>query len=212
VGLLLYPPTEEHSLLLARLGLIATLSLSAIGLINEPNNAPKEVMVTPTDAPVVSSAVAHNVHAMTINTMNPELVAQLRSHKGGSIKFWEAVSWCETNHDWKNSGYYAGGLGMAQSAWEGFGGREFSRSPKGATKEEQIIVANRLAFFGYQTKNVFKTLDDKLNNRPFFRPAIGWRSSKNWGKNCVNWKTRRPNHVRFTEVGMIEYMKTRPKP
>jgi hypothetical protein len=139
------------------------------------------------------------VHSMSTNMMHPELRAQFKTGKAGSIKFWEAVSWCETNHNWKDGGYYAGGLGMAQSAWQGFGGREFSHSPKNATKEEQIIVANRLAFFGYQTKNVFKTLDDKLNNRPFFRPAIGWRDSSNWGRDCVNWKTRKPLRIEYTQ-------------
>lgn len=199
-------------MLLARLGLVATLSLSAIGLINEPNNAPKEVMVTPTDAPVVSPAVKHNVHVMTINTMNPELVAQLKTHKAGSIKFWEAVSWCETNHNWENSGYYAGGLGIAQSAWKGYGGWEFAKTPKKATKEEQIVVGNRIAFFGYQTTDEYITLDDRQNNNPFFRPAQGWRDMTKWGRGCVNWKTRKPARERFTEAGMVEWMKTRPKP
>ena len=129
--------------------------------------------------------------------MNPELVAQLQSKKGGSIAFWEAVSWCETNHDWNNSGYYAGGLGIAQSAWRGYGGWEFAKSPKDATKEQQIIVANRLAFFGYQTKDVFKSLDDKINNRPWFRPPV---RATSWGKNCVNWKTRKPYSLAFTEA------------
>lgn len=140
-----------------------------------------------------------------INAMNPELVTQLKSGKGGSIVFWEAVSWCETNHDWKNSGYYAGGLGIAQSAWRGYGGWEFAKSPKDATKEQQIIVANRLAFFGYQTTDVFKTLDDKLNNRPWFRSNV---SATSWGRGCVSWKNRKPLSDMFTEAGMVEWRKT----
>jgi hypothetical protein len=67
-----------------------------------------------------------------------------------------------------------------------------------------------MAFFGYQTKNVFRTLDDKIKNKPFFRPAIGWRSASNWGKHCANWKTRKPARERFTEAGMAEWLKTRP--
>jgi hypothetical protein len=183
-----------------------TLSITtAFGAITTGGNASEASTTT-----VVQTVP--KVRALRLNTMHPELATQFRTGKAGSIKFWEAVSWCETNHNWNDGGYYAGGLGMAQSAWQGFGGREFSRSPKGATKEEQIIVANRLAFFGYQTKNVFRTLDDKLNNRPFFRPAIGWRSSSNWGKNCVNWKTRKPARDRYTEAGMVEWLKTRPTP
>jgi hypothetical protein len=185
--------------------LITAITLSAttfFGAIttggNEPEASTTTVVIT-----------VPKVHSMSINMMHPELRAQFKTGKAGSIKFWEAVSWCETNHNWNDGGYYAGGLGMAQSAWQGFGGREFSRSPKGATKEEQIIVANRLAFFGYQTKNVFRTLDDKLNNRPFFRPAIGWRDSSNWGRGCVNWETRKPARERYTEAGIIEWKKTR---
>jgi hypothetical protein len=143
-------------------------------------------------------------------TVHPELAAQLRTRKAGSIKFWEAVSWCETNHKWNDGGYYSGGLGMAQSAWEGYGGRQFASRPSKATKEEQIIIANRVAFLGFQTKNVFRSLDDKLNNRPFFRPAIGWRNSSNWGRGCINWKTRKPLRDRYTEAGMAEWKKTRP--
>lgn len=149
------------------------------------------------------------VQATPTNTMHPELIEQLRSRKAGSIKFWEAVSWCETNHKWNDGGYFSGGLGMAQSVWTGYGGKQFAPRPSKATKEEQIIVANRMAFMGYQTKNVFETLDDKLNNRPFFRPAVGWRSSSNWGKNCVNWKTRKPRSNKYTEAGMAEWKKAR---
>jgi hypothetical protein len=150
------------------------------------------------------------LRAMPTSTIHPELIEQLRTRKVGSVKFWEAVSWCETNHKWNDGGYFSGGLGMAQSVWEGYGGRQFASRPSKATKEEQIIVGNRMAFLGYQTKNIFRTLDDKLNNRPFFRPAIGWRSSSNWGKGCANWKTRKPLRDRYTEAGMVEWLKTRP--
>ena len=184
---------------------LLAISLSILSIIGPMTKAeatdstPIVVTTSTADVQPVSPAMQNKVKQMTLSTMNPELVTQLRSHKGGSIAFWEAVSWCETNHDWTNGGYFSGGLGMAQSVWEGYGGREFSKSPKKATKEEQIIVANRMAFFGYQTKNVFRTMDDKINNRPFFRPAVGWRSASNWGKHCVNWKTRKPNHLKFTE-------------
>ena len=177
--------------LLTALTLLVT---TTFGAITTGGDAPEATTTT-----VVTTTPANFVRTASVKVIHPELFAQLQTRKAGSIKFWEAVSWCETNHNWKDGGYYAGGLGMAQSAWQGFGGREFSRSPKGATKEEQIIVANRLAFFGYQTKNVFRTLDDKLNNRPFFRPAIGWRSSSNWGRDCVNWKTRKPLSDKYTE-------------
>jgi hypothetical protein len=200
VGFVLYPPTEEYTLLLARIGLVATLSFP----LGMHGASAQGVEVTTT------TTVATTVQAQGINTMHPELRAQLKTKKGGSVRFWEAVSWCETNHKWNDGGYYAGGLGIAQSAWRGFGGWQFATSPKNATKEEQIIVANRISFLGFQTKNVYRTLDDRENNRPFFRPAIGWRSSKNWGRGCINWETRKPLRDRYTEAGMAEWKKTRP--
>ena len=161
----------------------------------------------PSDTP--TSVIHNKIGSMGIANMHPELVTQLRSKKGGSIAFWEAVSWCETNHKWNDGGYYSGGLGMAQSVWVNYGGKQFAPRPSSATKEEQIIIANRTAFFGFQTKNVFGTLDDRLNNKPFFRPAVGWRSMKNWGGQCANWKTRKPLRDRYTEKGIAEWKESR---
>ena len=193
---------------------LLAISLSVVSLIG-PFKKAEATDSSPTvnassSSTTMQSPVSAKVEALAYADMHPELVTQLKSKKGGSIAFWEAVSWCETNHDWNDGGYFSGGLGMAQSVWEGYGGRQFASRPPKATKHEQIIVANRMAFFGYQTKNVFRTLDDKLNNKPFFRPAIGWRSSSNWGKSCANWKTRKPARFRYTEVGMAEWLKTRP--
>jgi hypothetical protein len=200
MGFVLYPPTEEYTLLLARIGLVATLSFS----LGMHGASAQGVEVTTT------TTVTTTVQAQGINTMHPELRAQLKTRKAGSVRFWEAVSWCETNHDWDDHGYYAGGLGIAQSAWRGYGGWQFAKSPQHATKEEQIVVANRISFLGFQTKNGYRTLKDRENNKPFFRPAIGWRSSKNWGRGCINWETRKPLRDRYTEAGMAEWKKTRP--
>jgi hypothetical protein len=96
------------------------------------------------------------------------------------VAYWDDVAYCETHGNWIDGGAYAGGLGIAQTSWENYGGREFSRTPKGATKEEQLEVAYRISVAGYQTKHVYLTLDDKLNNKPFFRPAAGFFG---WG--CI---------------------------
>ena len=194
-------------MLLARLGLVATLTLSAFGLSTHPTEGTKEV--TTTAVSIAPQAVAHKVHMMSLSEMHPLLVEQLRTHRAGSVKFWEAVSWCETNHKWNDSGYYSGGLGMAHSVWLNYGGKEFSSRPSKATKEEQIIVANRVAFLGFQTRHTYATLEDQQNNKPYFRPAVGWRSMKNWGKNCVNWRTRKPARDRYTEEGMKAWKKSR---
>lgn len=82
-----------------------------------------------------------------------------RKYAYPTIEFWEKLAQCETAQDWQNGGRYAGGLGIMTSStfpkssmgtWERFGGEQFAPSPDRATKEEQIIIANRIAVEGYQ--------------------------------------------------------------
>lgn len=74
--------------------------------------------------------------------------------------FWTDLAQCETANNWDNGGRYAGGLGIMNNSrfpkasmgtWERFGGEEFAPSPDKATKEQQIIVANRISVEGYRT-------------------------------------------------------------
>ena len=102
---------------------------------------------------------------------------------GPSIKYWKKVAQCETGQNWQDGGNWGGGLGIARSTWEGYGGKQFASHPSKATVLEQIVVANRIAVFGWQT-NEFRTLDDKLNNKPFYRPAVGFNG---WG--CIKNNT-----------------------
>lgn len=190
-------------------GLLATTSIQtkASAITTEPRKQPSVESFAPTTSQ--QSPALLFTKSVDANTVHPELAEQLRTRKGGTVKFWEAVAWCETNHNWNDGGYYSGGLGIAKSVWLNYGGRQFAPTPKTATKEEQIIVANRVVFFGFQTKNIFKSLEDRQQNRPYFRPAMGWRNMKNWGKGCVNWKTRKPARERYTEEGMAEWKKSR---
>ena len=83
---------------------------------------------------------------------------------GPSIKYWKKVAQCETRQDWQNGGNWGGGLGIARSTWKGYGGHEFASHPSKATVLEQIVVANRISTFGYQTKDEFMTIEDRTNN------------------------------------------------
>jgi hypothetical protein len=98
---------------------------------------------------------------------------------GPSIKYWKKVAQCETAQDWKNGGNWGGGLGIARSTWQGYGGHQFASHPSKATVLQQIVVANRIAVFGYQT-NEFLTTEDRLANKPFYRSAVGFNG---WG--CI---------------------------
>lgn len=77
-----------------------------------------------------------------------------------TMEFWDKLAVCETNSNWQDTGQYAGGLGIytkgkfrdsVMGTWEHFGGEEFAPSPDKATKEQQIIVANRISVDGYKT-------------------------------------------------------------
>ena len=92
--------------------------------------------------------------------------------------YWDRMAQCETGGNWKDKGQWSGGLGIYQQTWVGFGGKEFASKPHLATREEQIIIANRISTQGYQTKRKFKTLEDKQNNKPFFQNPVGFSG---WG-------------------------------
>ena len=70
-----------------------------------------------------------------------------------SMKFIERLAHCETHSNWKNGGNWSGGLGIARSTWIAWGGRQFASAPHRATKEEQIVVANRIALWGFTRRD-----------------------------------------------------------
>ena len=69
---------------------------------------------------------------------------------------WDAVAKAESSGNWQdaNSGGYAtpvyGGLQFKQETWDAYGGQEFAKRPDQATREQQITVANRVAFTGWR--------------------------------------------------------------
>lgn len=89
-------------------------------------------------------------------------------------QYWDDVAHCETHGNWQDPGQNAGGIGMNVQAWINYGGRDFAPRPNLATKAEQLQIAYRITVTGYQTKHTYLTLDDRLNNRPFFRPPVGF--------------------------------------
>ena len=63
---------------------------------------------------------------------------------------WDDVAWCESGGNWSHrpvtnsSGTYSGGLMIGHRWWDHWGGEEFADSPYQASKEQQIIVAERI--------------------------------------------------------------------
>lgn len=66
---------------------------------------------------------------------------------------WDSLAQCESNGRWQantGNGFY-GGTQTLLSTWRAYGGQEFASRPDLATREEQIIVNERiLAGQGYR--------------------------------------------------------------
>jgi hypothetical protein len=62
----------------------------------------------------------------------------------GSV--WDSLAQCEAGGNWAtNTGNgYSGGLQFAHSTWAGFGGREFAPAAWQASRDAQIVVAERV--------------------------------------------------------------------
>jgi hypothetical protein len=70
--------------------------------------------------------------------------ARVVRYAGTSV--WDDLARCESGGNWainSGNGYY-GGLQFSLATWHGYGGAEFAEYPHEATREEQIVVAERL--------------------------------------------------------------------
>lgn len=106
-----------------------------------------------------------------------ELFYQSLNPKTAPVRYWDTLAKCETGNNWRNQGQWAGGLGIYQRTWYEYGGYDFARRPQDATRVQQIVVANRIAMFGYKWKNRYRTWEDKVAKRGMVKPAhqyFGW--------------------------------------
>ena len=90
-------------------------------------------------------------HPPTTTTTRPTPApAPSASNPAGWSADWDGVARCETGGNWQHLGRapdgstYDGGLGIYHGAWTDFGGLEFAPRGDLATKEQQIIVAERI--------------------------------------------------------------------
>ena len=83
--------------------------------------------------------------ALTVATLTP-VVAMDGPAQSTPVSKWNRIAHCESGGRWHiNTGNgYSGGLQISKSTWNGYGGRKFARYPHGATKWQQIRVAERI--------------------------------------------------------------------
>ena len=115
-----------------------------------------------------------------------ELARQMLTGRAAPIEYWLDVAQCETETDWSNTGRFAGGLGIYTNnnfpkadmgTWERWGGEQFAKSPDKATMTEQIVVANRIAVFGWS----------KFVVRPDGGKRHGVPPTYTWSKNGIGY-------------------------
>ena len=71
--------------------------------------------------------------------------AQQAAEKAARDSIWDRIAACETQGDWSMRGpSFSGGVGFSNTTWSSFGGNEFAPNAGQATREQQIIVAERV--------------------------------------------------------------------
>ena len=93
-------------------------------------------------APVASSAPAQSPSSLPATSSAP-------SYSGGSSSGgvnWDAIAACESGGNWGTStgNGFSGGLQFSQGTWDANGGGQYSSTAAGASRSQQIAVAQRV--------------------------------------------------------------------
>jgi hypothetical protein len=114
---------------------------TVIATVGEPAPEP-EPTTTPTSAKLRSTPpTTAPVIVIPAEAEEPAV----ESPSGSGIN-WDAIAACESGGNWAtNTGNgFEGGLQFTHSTWVGAGGREFAEHAYDATREQQIVVAERV--------------------------------------------------------------------
>ncbi|MER5569493.1 FG-GAP-like repeat-containing protein [Streptomyces goshikiensis] len=83
--------------------------------------------------------------ALTVAGLGAALLATIPAN-AASVGTWDKVAHCESTDDWQintGNGYY-GGLQISPQTWNAFGGREYAAYPHQATKQQQILIGEKI--------------------------------------------------------------------
>jgi len=95
---------------------------------------------------VTASAVARErAEARFSMAVLEHTAAQQAAAKASRDSIWDRIAACETQGDWSMRGSsFSGGVGFSNAAWSQWGGSEFAPNAGQATREQQIVVAERI--------------------------------------------------------------------
>ncbi|HJP88655.1 MAG TPA: transglycosylase family protein [Candidatus Limnocylindrales bacterium] len=140
----LLPAMPARADIVDRGGLLTARSLSSTPFVSTgsesltsaplptPASAPMQATLQPIATPRPAAPAAPAAPAPVVN------------YDGGTV--WDQLAQCESGGNWAintGNGYY-GGLQFSYGTWLGYGGGEFAEYAHLATREQQIIVAERL--------------------------------------------------------------------
>jgi resuscitation-promoting factor RpfB len=104
----------------------------------------------PLDAAVAARARAEAEQAMLVQAVKDQQLqawyaaAAQRYARHTSVN-WDGIARCETGGNWSMRGAtFSGGLGFYNGTWNSFGGREFAPNAGMASRDQQIVVAERV--------------------------------------------------------------------
>jgi hypothetical protein len=106
---------------------------------------PPRAVHVPLDAALIARARAHDEAKVREHQLAQWYAAVVEKFRPKTGVDWDGVARCETGGNWGMQGpRYSGGLGFYNGTWSGFGGREFAPNAGMASREEQIVVAERV--------------------------------------------------------------------
>jgi hypothetical protein len=140
----LLPATPARADVVDRGGLLTARSLSSMAAVSTGSESLTVApMPTPASAPMQAVFQPIETAAPTAPPA-PAAPAPVVTYDGGTV--WDQLAQCESGGNWAintGNGYY-GGLQFSYGTWLGYGGGEFAEYAHLATREQQIIVAERL--------------------------------------------------------------------
>jgi hypothetical protein len=131
----------------AALGIIGAVGgmAAATDESQRPHARPRvSVAIEPTLVSASEAVQARNEHRYSVAVLE-RTAAQQAAEKASRDSIWDRIAACETQGNWSMQGpSFSGGVGFANSTWSSFGGNEFAPNAGQATREQQIIVAERV--------------------------------------------------------------------
>jgi Transglycosylase-like domain len=126
-------------------GALATLGINAAsGDTRDPGRArPAPVMVEP--ALVRASEVVQARQQLAQAVLELAAFQRAAEAKASRESIWDRIAASETQGNWSMRGSsFSGGVGFSNAAWDEWGGRQFAPNAGQATREQQIVVAERI--------------------------------------------------------------------